>query len=238
MKNYIFLLFVTGKYDYVLLITLAIIIVPVIIILKHKYRLWKVANDKSKTAEDKMYKKYIDYYWDNIEKEKELDDAVAGKDHDLQLALSEAEELEKELERFKVLIMEYLVDEREWNSINIKEFYDLKRKLLKGGHSFLIQRFEIFEESLKKKNESIKNKNNDVLNRKNSNKLINFFWLNIKSERGRRWIPLTWLMFFMVLLVAFDPFGSVDDFSESIEWLFGSLFGMVFCYLMASILKD
>lgn len=76
MRKILLLPFVSGKYGYVLLITLAIIIVPVIIILKRKYRLWKVANDKRKAAEDKMAKEYIDFYWDNIEKEKEFKECI------------------------------------------------------------------------------------------------------------------------------------------------------------------
>ncbi len=61
-------------------------------------------------------------------------------------------ELKKELEKYEDLIFE-------GHPINTKEFYNLKRKLLKGEHLDLIQIFEVLESMIEKKN-------NDLLNRR------------------------------------------------------------------------
>ena len=61
-------------------------------------------------------------------------------------------ELKKELEKYEDLIFE-------GHPINTQEFYNLKRKLLKGEHLDLIQIFEILESMIEKKN-------NDLLNRR------------------------------------------------------------------------
>jgi Mg2+ and Co2+ transporter CorA len=61
-------------------------------------------------------------------------------------------ELKKELEKYEDLIFE-------GHSINTQEFYNLKRKLLKGEHLDLIQIFEVLESMIEKKN-------NDLLNRR------------------------------------------------------------------------
>ena len=57
-------------------ILLVIILVATIIILKHKFRLWKAANDKRKADDEKRAKEYLDYYWKKRIKEKEFKESI------------------------------------------------------------------------------------------------------------------------------------------------------------------
>ena len=61
-------------------------------------------------------------------------------------------ELKKKLEHYEDLIFE-------GEPINTKDFYNLKRQLLKGEHLDLIQIFEVLESMIEKRN-------NDLMNRR------------------------------------------------------------------------
>lgn len=104
-------------------------------------------------------------------------------------------ELKKELEKYEDLIFE-------GHPINTKEFYNLKRKLLKGEHLDLIQIFEVLESMIEKKN-------NDLLNRR----------LNLLTIWSTIFLPLS---FYTGLWgMNFDDVPLISD--DNGFWVFASL---------------
>ncbi len=108
------------------------------------------------------------------------------------------EELKQRLESYEVIIFEN-------QNYNAKDFYNLKKELLKGEHLDLIQIFEVLESMLEKKH-------NDLMNRR----------LNLLTIWSTIFLPLS---FYTGLWgMNFDDVPLISD--DNGFWVFSALTGI------------